>query len=164
MGYTTDFYGTLTFDKPVSNWLRDYINRFSSTRRMPRDNEKIKEIYPNWKELCFFGKLGENGEYFAPISKVWGQEEDDSIIDYNGWECKVQPGLWCQWIINDNGELEWDGGEKFYKYIEWLEYLIKHFFKPLGYVLNGDIQWQGEDRGDIGTIHVEDNVIRITYM
>ena len=162
MGYTTDFYGSLTFNKPVSEELKAYINRFACTRRMPRDNDKIKEIYPNWRELCFFGELGRNGEYFAPISNIMGQEQDDSIIDYNGWECSVHPGLWCQWIINDNGELEWDGGEKFYNYIEWLEYLIEHFFKPLGYILNGDIQWYGEDRDDIGNINVIDNVINIT--
>ena len=23
------------------------------------------------------------------------------------------PGIWCQWIINSNGRLLWNGGEKF---------------------------------------------------
>ena len=55
MGYTTYFNGSLKFNKDVTIELQEYINRFSNTRRMPRDNEKIKEIYPNWKELCFFG-------------------------------------------------------------------------------------------------------------
>lgn len=163
MGYTTYFSGSLEFNKPVTEQLRDYINRFSYTRRMPRNNEKIKEIYPNWKELCFFGELGNNGEYFAPMSINYGQDRDDSIIDYNGYSCSVHPGLWCQWIINDNGELEWDGGEKFYEYEEWLNYLIIHFFKPLGYVLNGDITWEGEDSDDFGTIHVIDNVVEMHY-
>lgn len=163
MGYTTDFYGTLTFNKVVTPELQEYINRFSSTRRMPRDNEKIKEIYPNWEELCFFGKLGNKGEYFVPISNNFGQERDDSIIDYNGFQESVHPGLWCQWIINDDGELEWDGNEKFYNYEEWLQYLIDNFFEPLGYVLNGDISWQGEESDDFGNIHVVDNVIEMQY-
>lgn len=162
MGYTTEFYGSLTFNKPVSEQLKDYVNRFSYTRRMKRDNNKIKEIYPNWRELCFFGELGVNGEFFTPESKNFGQENDSSIIEYND-PPSTQPGLWCQWVINDNGELEWDGNEKFYNYIEWLEYLIANFFKPLGYVLNGDINWGGEERDDIGTIHVVDNAISITY-
>ena len=163
MGYTTDFFGTLSFNKPVTPQLKDYINRFSYTRRMPRDNEKIKEVFPNWKDLCFFGELGNKGEYFAPPTGNFGQERDDSIIDYNGYKDAVHPGLWCQWIINDDGELEWDGGEKFYNYEGWLQYLIDNFFAPLGYVLNGDIKWQGEDSDDFGNIHVVDNVIEMQY-
>ena len=163
MGYSTDFMGSLKFNKEVSEQLKGYINRFSATRRMPRDNDKIKELYPNWRELCFFGELGNKGEYFAPMSRNFGQEDDKSIIDYNGFSCSVHPGLWCQWIINDNNELEWDGGEKFYNYIEWLHYLIDHFFDPLGYVLNGDITWEGEDSDDCGTIHVTNNFVEVEY-
>lgn len=37
---------------------------------------------------------------------------------------KECPGIWCQWIINSNGRLLWNGGEKFHHYIEWLQYLI----------------------------------------
>lgn len=163
MGYDTEFSGALKFNKVVTPELKEYINRFSETRRMPRDNEKIKEIYPNWRELCFFGELGNKGEYFAPESSLFGQEHDDSIIDYNGFSKSVHPSLWCQWIITDWNELEWDGNEKFYNYEEWLEYLIDNFFAPLGYVLNGDIGWQGEDYDDFGIIHVVDNVIEMQY-
>lgn len=162
MGYTTDFVGSLEFNKPVTEELREYINRFSNTRRMPRDNEKIKELYPNWKDLCFLGELGCKGEYFAPKSLDYGQENDESIIDYNGFHSSVHPGLWCQWIIEGN-ELIWDGGEKFYNYEEWLNYLIENFFDPLGYELNGDIEWQGEAGDDFGTIHVVNNVVTMQY-
>ena len=163
MGYTTDFYGTLKFNKEITSQLKDYINKFSSTRRMPRDNEKIKKIFPDWKEMCFFGELGNKGEYFVPPTVNFGQDRDESIIDYNGFKDAVHPGLWCQWIINDDNELEWDGNEKFYNYKKWLQYLINNFFAPLGYVLNGDIEWQGEDRDDFGNIHVVDNEIEMQY-
>ena len=163
MGYSTSFSGALQFNKPVTEQLKEYINRFSNTRRMPRDNEKIKEVYPNWRELCFFGDLGNKGEYFVPVSKFLGQEDDGTVLDKNGYREKVHPGLWCQWIINDNGELEWDGGEKFYEYEAWLVYLIDHFFKPLGYVLNGDIAWQGDEHDDLGIIHVVDNKVSMEY-
>ena len=56
MGYTTDFNGSLSFNKPVDEWLVDYIDKFSKTRRMKRDNDKIKEVFPNWEELCINGK------------------------------------------------------------------------------------------------------------
>ena len=65
MGYTTEFYGSLTFNKPVIDELKKYINKFSETRRMARDPEKIKLNYPNWKEECFNGELGNEGEYFV---------------------------------------------------------------------------------------------------
>jgi hypothetical protein len=73
-----------------------------------------------------------------------------------------QPGLWLQWVLNEEGtELSWDGSEKFYNYIEWLQYLIGHFFEPWGIKLNGEIEWVGEDSSDKGKIAVTDNVIEV---
>ena len=161
MGYTTYFSGEFTFNKPVTEELKTFINKFSDTRRMIRDNSKIKEIFPNWRELCFNGDLGVGGAYFVGGYGFAGQREDDSIINYNS--AGNQPGLWCQWIINDNDELVWDGGEKFYHYVEWLEYLIEHFFAPLGCVLNGDVYYEGEDSDDFGRIIVNDNFVKISY-
>ena len=157
MGYSTDFIGCFKFNKPVTIKLQSYINKFSYTRRMIRDNEKIKALYPDWQKKCFNGLLGVNGEYFI------GDEcdNDKSIIDYN--DSGNQPGLWCQWIINDDEELVWDGGEKFYNYVEWLEYLIEHFFAPSGYVLSGEVKYQGEDYNDFGKIVVEDNMVQVLY-
>lgn len=162
MGYTTEFYGSLKFNKPVTEELKNYINKFNETRRMARDPEKIKLNYPNWKEECFNGELGNEGEYFVGGKGFMGQDRDDSIINYNYPPIK-QPGLWCQWIINGDDELVWDEGEKFYNYIEWLAYLISNFFEPLDYVLNGEIEFQGEDMEDFGTIVVTDNYINVEY-
>jgi len=163
MGYTTDFYGSFEFNKPVEPWLIEYVNKFCETRRMKRDNEKIKELYSNWKDLCFKGELGIDGEYFIGGIGFMGQSSDDSVLNGNGPAC-TQPGLWCQWIVTEDGKyLEWDGGEKFYYYEEWLEYLIKNFFAPLGYVLNGDVEFQGEDYDDLGVIHVTDNMVDVEY-
>lgn len=155
MGYTTEFDGAIHFNKPVTEELKNYINKFSSTRRMKRDNDKIKQLYPNWMELCFNGELGLYGEYFVAEDKF----NDESIIDYNV-PCP-QPGLWCQWIINDKDELVWDEGEKFYHYVDWLDYLISHFFRPSGYILNGVIEYQGEDPSDFGRIVVTDNNVEL---
>ncbi len=161
MGYTTYFSGEFQFDKPVTDELKAYINKFSDTRRMVRDNDKIKELYPNWKELCFNGELGENGAYFIGGSGYFGQAGDISIVSYNN--SGSQPGLWCQWIIDGDGELVWDEGEKFYNYVEWLEYLIEHFFAPSGYKLNGTVFYEGEDSDDFGKIVVTSNVVKLFY-
>ena len=130
---------------------------------------------------------GYAGEYFVGGGGSMGQAQDDSIIDYNspsgeiGWkdykgdwalkqemEDKLnkdslkQPGLWLQWELSSDGtELSWDGNEKFYHYIEWLQYLIQHFFEKWGIKLNGEVQWQGEDSSDFGKIIVTDNVVEI---
>ena len=56
--------------------------------------------------------------------------------------------------------LKWDTGEKFYSYTEWLEYLIENFFERWGYILNGEVEFQGEDKSDKGIIVVKNNVVR----
>lgn len=137
---------------------------------------------------------GVDGEYFAfdnPNADGWstfrGQVNDGTVIDHNtppgqvpygdksfkdsyaennrreqAGEC--QPGLWCQWIITEDGtELQWDGGEKFYNYVEWLKYLINHFFSKWGILLNGEVYWYGEEDSDKGVIVVKDNVIKLKY-
>ena len=162
MGYTTDFSGSLKFNKPVVEWLVKYIDNLNTTRRMKRDPEKIKEIFPNWGQMCFNGELGVEGEFFVGGLGCYGQDKDASVIDHNN-PAQTQPGLWCQWIINEEGDLVWDQGEKFYNYVEWLEYLIENIFEPLGYVLNGRIEFQGEDPDDFGTIDVEENVVDVQY-
>lgn len=88
-----------------------------------------------------------------------GNREDLGILDVNR-RPNGQPGLWCQWVPNKKGTaIEWDGGEKFYYYVGWLEYIVKHFLGPWGYVLNGEVKWKGEERGDRGTIVVVNNVV-----
>lgn len=159
MGYTTEFRGSFSFNKEVDAEMVQFINRFAYYRHMRRDTEKIKKIFPNWQELCFKGDLGKDGEYFIGGGGFKGQDHDESILDYNspGGGC---PDLWCQWIIKD-GTLSWDGGEKFSYYIEWLQYLIDRFFKPEGYILSGEVEYQGENPCDHGFIYVEDNHIEV---
>ena len=163
MGYDTYFRGSFKFNKPVDDWLVDYINKFNKTRRMKRSNEQIKANFHNWKELCFNGELGNEGEYFIGGIGHYGQYCDTSVLNGNCPPAR-QPGLWCQWIIGgDNDELVWDEGEKFYDYYDWLFYMIKHFFEPLGYVLNGEIEFEGEESEDFGVICVTENVISMQY-
>lgn len=73
---------------------------------------------------------------------------------------KRYPGIWCQWVINSRGRLAWDGGEKFYCYTEWLQYLVDEYFKPQGYELNGKVSYRGERFEDIGVICIKANNIR----
>jgi len=90
-----------------------------------------------------------------------GQDKDSSIIDYNS-PPTTQPGLWCQWIPSKSKDaIEWDGNEKFYDYVEWIQYMINNFFSPWGYVLNGIVYWKGEDENDVGLINIKNNVLEV---
>jgi hypothetical protein len=41
----------------------------------------------------------------------------------------------------------------------WLKLLVQHLFVPLGYTLNGEVLWEGEDHDDSGSIFIKDNQI-----
>lgn len=86
----------------------------------------------------------------------------DAISNKDWRNDPATPGYYCGWVSNKHGKhLEWDGGEKFYDYVEWLEWLIKTFFKPKGISLNGAMMWQGEEIGDIGRIEVDNNTVKV---
>ena len=163
MGYSTDFSGSFSVSPALGSDMIAFLEAFSETRRMCRNASMIKDIYPDWEDNCFFGELGEEGAYFVGGGGFAGQDHDDSIIDYND-PPQGQPGLWCQWIPSDDGtEIMWDGGEKFYHYTEWLEYIIDNFLAPNGYALNGEVYWYGEESDDIGKIIVSDNQVDVKY-
>ena len=142
MGYTTDFWGDFTIDKELDDETYKLMNGLNETRRMARS------LGPEY---------GTEGEFYVDGGGHAGQDREDSIIDYNT-PPSTQPGLWCQWRVADNMRtIEWDGGEKFYNYVEWMEYLIDKVLAPRGYVVNGNCSWQGEDTDDKGVLYVENN-------
>lgn len=143
MGYTTDFEGTLKLNKTLTAEDKTFLEKLASTRRMARNVEGY----------------GVDGEFYVDGTGFMGQGNDDNIINHNR-PPRTQPSLWLQWVPTQDGNgIEWDGGEKFYEYVEWLEYLIVKILAPKGYVLNGTVDWQGERDEDKGTITVKDNVV-----
>ena len=84
----------------------------------------------------------------------------------DGYQPNGKPSIWLQWeIVEEDGKhyLEWDGGEKFYEYVKWLEYVIKYIFKGWGLKLNGNIEWRGEGWDDTGNILVDDNKVTVKH-
>jgi hypothetical protein len=160
MGYTTDFIGAFNVNPPLAGNHRQYLTKFNDTRRMKRDAAKTARRPDPIREAVGL-PVGDYGAYFVGEKGFRGQDCGPDVIESNG-PPRPQPGSWCQWIPNDDGTtIEWDGGEKFYEYIEWLEYIIEHFLKPWGYVLDGVVEWSGEEHGDIGRILVEKNKVTI---
>lgn len=139
MGYSTDFSGQFNVTPPMKPQLFNFLNNLCRTRRMKRDTEEFGvqgEFY-----------VGDDNEANAP-----------KVLDVNR-PSPTQPGLWCQWEATDENTIEWDGGEKFYNYVEWLVYIIEKVLKPNGHTVNGEVTWSGEETGDVGKILVTDNVV-----
>lgn len=165
MGYTTDFGGKFNLDKPLTNEHKAYLEKFASTRRMKR-NESLTEKREDAVRIAAGLPVGTDGAYFVGEGGDFGQgagvggDDIPDLVDYN-YPPAGQPSLWCQWVPNDGGTaIIWDGGEKFYSYVEWIEYLIENFLKPWGYVLNGEVEWIGEDPNDRGLIVIDSNVVK----
>lgn len=167
MGYTTDFTGAFDLDKPLTEAHRNFLLAFNQTRRMKRDPQEAEKLDDPIREAAGL-PVGPQGGYFVGAAHVeegkvespnCGQDNDASVLDHNE-EPEGQPGLWCQWTVNEEGtQIVWDYGEKFYYYTKWLAYLVEHFLKPWGYVLNGEVRWSGEVAGDLGTVIAEDNKV-----
>ena len=158
MGYTTEFTGYMKIDPPLNPEQVSYINKFSGTRRMKRDPDKASQIPDPLREAVGL-PIGEDGCYFVGGDGWKGKDEDDSVIDYNSSPAG-QPGLWCQWVISGDGTgLEWDWGEKFYEYEDWLVYIQVHFLTPWGSKLTGEISWSGEEWDDRGILYALDGRI-----
>ena len=163
MGYTTRFNGEFNLEFNDETKREDVItlvNGLAGTRRMSRDMTKIKDILPKEPEA-----YGIEGEFFFPSKELggfMGQNHDESVINSNRTP-STQPSLWLQWIIEDNEVgsyvLKWDEGEKFYEYVEWLEYLIESIFIPADVSVDGEVDWFGEDTDDNGTIFVKNNIV-----
>ena len=146
MGYTTEFSGSFQLNQPLQPRMKEFLTKFNETRRMKRNVDEA---------------FGIDGEFYVLGGGSFGQDHEANIIDFNK-EPSTQPSLWCQWTPNHDGTaIEWDGGEKFYHYSEWLFYIINKILAPNGYVLNGTVTWQGEETGDVGKIKVVDNVITV---
>lgn len=145
MGYTTEFFGRFELNKELDKETSTYLTKFAGTRHMKRKLPK---------------KFGHEGEFYVE-DEEYKETKVDTILDHNT-PPDTQPGLWCQWIPSeDNKGIEWDGGEKFYHYVEWLEYIVKNFLAPKGYVLNGEVEFQGESNNDKGIIIVDNNVVSV---
>lgn len=146
MGYTTDFIGRFEFDKPLAEKDKEFLVNLATTRRMGRKMDP---------------KYGVEGEFY--VDGGMSDYDDPTVINHNT-PPSTQPGLWCQWIPSEDGKfLEWDGGEKFYCYVEWLEYIINSVLPRLSqeYTLNGEVTWYGEDHSDTGKIIVTNNEVEV---
>lgn len=155
MGYTTDFEGSFTVTPPLDAAQVAYLKALCDTRRMKRD-AAVAALMPDPKREAVGLPIGDEAEYFVGGVGFAGQDRDASIEEYN-YSPGEQPGLWLQWEPNDDGtRIVWNGAEKFYHYVEWLNYIIERFLIPWGRSIAGEVSYQGEDSDDRGVIGIRD--------
>lgn len=81
----------------------------------------------------------------------------DNEAARNLWPTGKLPDGYLQWVPSEDlGAIVWDDGEKFYDYTKWMVLVCK-WLGSRGIQASGDIHWQGEETGDVGTLHVLQN-------
>jgi hypothetical protein len=197
MGYQTWFVGDFTFDPPLNESQRVWLEAFNDMRHVSWNYSALEQN--DLGRAAGFREVGPCGVFYvdppsarpvlvsvagteSPFVEVYDAEirreliENDNIptgqpiykgeilVD-KGCSLLAKPGLWCQWRPTPDGQrLEWDGGEKFYHYVEWLEWLVQWVFAPVFRVtITGRVAWDGEQSEDFGYIVARENVITTAY-
>ena len=159
MGYETNFSGTLEITPKLEEKHRAYLDAFGSTRRMRRDAKITMTMDDKLREAVGL-PIGPEGAYYVGDTEDFGQNRTSDILDYNSHP-RSQFGLWCGWSPNEEGTEMYAQDGKNYEYVNWLKYIIMNFLAPWGYKLNGEIEFDGEERGDTGKIQVTDNQVKV---
>lgn len=148
------FSGRISISPPLNEQEIHFMMAFNHSRRMKR----------------------ENGPYYVHGSGILGQGDDKDIIDYNT-PPEDQPSLWCNWTVSQDGKnIQYDDGNKFHYFVEWMEYIIKHFLghNPIAkerdprmsfltsHTLNGVIIVKDEDTNTFLFLVVENNIVNQT--
>lgn len=73
------------------------------------------------------------------------------------------PSIWCGFCIEKDGKkdvLEWDTNEKTYMGKEWIRFFVNKVIewnKEKEIIVEGEMEWRGEDMGDNGKVKVKYN-------
>ncbi|MDO9457252.1 hypothetical protein [Nocardioides sp.] len=152
MGYQTDFVGHIDIAPPLNDAETAYLTAFTRTRHFDRPE----------------------GPYFVS-SNPYAEARDEKVaVETYNRTAAGQPELWCHWVPCGDGDcLTYDGIEKPYAPVEWMRYLVQHFFSSraaarhrgdpafaeftFDHVLNGTIVGCRRDTRELFAIDVRNN-------
>lgn len=138
MSDNTYFEGKFSFNKPLDSETKKILDLLADTRRMKRD----------------VSGFGIEGEFYF-------KDDRETVIDPNT-PPSPQPSVWCDWKPTDDGKaLGWTGRETFQCYVEWLQYIVDRVLTPRGYTITGEVEYQGREARDYGTIKAAENSIEV---
>ncbi len=167
MGYTTTFEGKVKISPPLNKEEIKFLKFFCGVAHIKR---KHSEAYYFLQKRNFLTEM--ISKIYIQFWSFWGYELESGaqkeIID-DGSPPDGQPSKWCQFMPTDDGHyIVWDGLEKFYYSLEWMQYLIDHFIGDdpkakselpflQSHVLNGEMKAFGEDEEDRWILKVKNN-------
>lgn len=158
MSYDMEFRGEFAVEPPLRSEHLAYLRAFNRTRHMKRD-AVVTELRDDPVRTAVGLPVGTEGEYFVGDAANPWKDSDPGIIAGNDSPA-TQPSRFCHWTPSEDGTaIIWDGQRKFADWDPWLCYLIEHFLLPWGYVVNGRVEWRGEEWLDVGVLRVRDNVV-----
>lgn len=72
----------------------------------------------------------------------------------------MAPSIHCDFEVNSDATgLVWNGSEKTYEAIDWIQLICDDFLDEFGVLANGSLVANGESRGDVWRLDVKDNVV-----
>ena len=99
------------------------------------------------------------------LSRPLTLAEAKQLLTFNEDPCLIpepKPNSYMQWVPNATLDaIGWDGNEKFYDYVPWLEWLCG-WLEAQGVTASGSLIWSGEDASDVGRIDVNGRSIDVT--
>lgn len=180
MGYYTTFHGTLEITPPLQPHHKAYLERWFEMPHYRHDETALAKIPDPQREAVGL-PVGPQGAFSVVVNQPddhWTRDgisiEPPKVGARAGLRMKDGPktpdgmpnqSTWCPWNVVDDepnattlqiGEGSGDS-RKAYGFQDWLVYCLDKFFVPWGYKVNGAVQWEGEEREDIGEIVAKDN-------
>lgn len=146
------FDGGLTVTPPLTELEKSYLDDFAKTRHTSPDHGPL-----------------------ATVSRLGTRQPAGNTPQAD------MPGVWCDWVADDDGNLVWNNAEKTYNHGAWIAWLIDHLLSPAArefvsahleddprlnafccdHTINGIVNACGEDANDIWRIVVRDNIVTI---
>lgn len=114
MGYSTDLIGHIDINPPLNDHEQAYLAGFAGSRRgLPGQPPYTVPGNPAAEE--FDATTASTATSTRAAARYVKQAD-------------AVPGPWCGWVPAwSGGCLTYDGKEKFYAPVEWMQYLIDHF-------------------------------------
>lgn len=165
MGYTTRFVGQFILNRELDNETFILLHNLGNSIRVSRDISVLARI-DNLSKQDALEKYGTEGEFYFTNrpshfieNGVYIRVKDETVLNRNSPPAP-QPSLWCGWIpTDDKKKIVWNEKEKFYKSVEWIQYIINRILSPKGYELCGKMKCYGEDPTDSWEIQIMNNTV-----
>ena len=108
------------------------------------------------------GQLNLSRKLTDKEQKEWDiihNERHDSKYIY-GDKNREYPSIWRGFEVNKGDIFEWDTNEKTYMGKEWIRFFVNKVIewnKEKEIIVEGEMEWRGEDMGDNGKVKVKYN-------